>query len=388
MNQRCFVLATLGTSPAVLTELLYHLAVNERADIVGLEVWTTTKGQDDLAQHLSSGAWTRLLDDVTGATGAGRLPTRQTMLDTGEIVGEVTRGRRPLVVRSFRGEDGPLADVRTPADARSMDARLFERVQALTRDLPADVVLIGSLAGGRKTMSAGLQGAFSLLGRPQDRLVHVLLDPRLEALGFKELRDYNAPTAEWAARSGVPIEAQVTLHDVHFPLLRGLLERARVDGREPLAGLIGKDYASFLRAMRDAATSGPEDRRAHLGRHAHRADFVYSIRAANVTAEVELPRALGQVLAGLIDLGRPATLDELAAWLAEHTDAFERTNDDDHAKDDANRVSQYLRRLGKRLAGLSTQGLTEFMVAHPRRGVAVVPAAEAGRVTLDRSDLE
>jgi CRISPR-associated protein (TIGR02584 family) len=74
------------------------------------------------------------------------------------------------------GESGrDLDDIRTTHDNRVAADFIADRVRDLTSDPDTEVAL--SIAGGRKTMGVVGGAASSLFGRPQDRLLHVLIWP-------------------------------------------------------------------------------------------------------------------------------------------------------------------------------------------------------------------
>jgi CRISPR-associated protein (TIGR02584 family) len=72
----------------------------------------------------------------------------------------------------------PLDDLRTAAD----NAAVADQIATLVRQLTSAPItrLFCSLAGGRKTQSALLGFALQLYGRPQDCLLHVLVDAGFE----------------------------------------------------------------------------------------------------------------------------------------------------------------------------------------------------------------
>ena len=393
MRPKCYVLATLGTSPAVLTELLYQLVVGEQAEVVGLEVWTTggggeKTGEAKLSTFIRAGQWDELRPAV-GAAHAGHLPWPDpaTQLDLDQIVTRIAAGGRTFVVRAFQADDGPLSDVRSADDARRMDETLFGRVKTLTTTLPAGIALVGSLAGGRKTMSAGLQGAFSLLGRAGDRLVHVLLHAKLDELDPKTMGSYVAPTTEWERLTGVPVSEQLTLHDVQFPMLRALMLRASVDGYASMAELVDQDYGAFLRAMHESAGAVSTLARARLARHPKKVGWVYEVRVGDaVRATVTLSLHDGQILAALIDTSSGAGLETLVSWLAEH--GVRPVAGIDTVHEDRNVVGKALSRLKAKLRPFLTQGLAAFAVESSVRGFYSVPAARDARIEIDLAELD
>lgn len=219
MKEPVFVLALMGISPGVITELLWHLVVREQRRVVGVEIWTTAHVdpfQGAVSRHIdrlvemdrslrqtlgaSARDLPRLAESPRGVPSRKELPTNEI-----RIVG-------------FQDRDGGwLADVTDDKAAVCVAEQLHHRLGELTAAL-GPVGLVGSVAGGRKTMSASLQTAFALHARPQDRLVHVLLHPAIEQ-DRELLATYAVPTGPV---HGIPPERQIGVHEVAFPRLQWL----------------------------------------------------------------------------------------------------------------------------------------------------------------------
>lgn len=228
---RRYLLMTVGRTPQVVTETLYALAVRSAP-----EAFVPTE------LHL-----------VT--TEEGRRQAELELLDTGharmkELCAELGLDRTALrfgqstihVVRDANGR--PLEDIRSVADNEAGADAIVGLVRRLTAD--ADSALHVSLAGGRKTMGFYLGYALSLFGRPQDRLSHVLVDPRFESL--PEFYFPSRTSRILKLRNGLTVDArdaQVELADIPVVSLRGLL------GPE-LLGDGDTSYAAIVqRARRD-----------------------------------------------------------------------------------------------------------------------------------------
>lgn len=389
MTQRYYVIATLGTSPAVLTELMWGLVQGERAEVVGLEVWTTESGRDRLDGFARGGGWDALLEALAERRDCVPRPTFGSEPD--DVEAAIAAGRRTWRVQVFRDEGRPLPDIRTPADAHVIDGTLFERVRHLSGRLPADVALLGSLAGGRKTMSAGLQSAFSLLGRAHDRLVHVLLAPALEEEVVR--KHYVVPTAEWAARTGVAVDEQVRLYDVPFPMLRPLLQRSVVAGYASVGDLLdSEDYGQLVRDLRAVAALPEGERRAYLRRRPKHKKWDLVVEAHGR----EIGRALVNWTLGCAYLAmaaHPEGAEALALnrWLRANGVKIADAADE---KEATSLWSKYRRRLEDELRGLNAVGLVDFVPAAwsvadsvGRRHRYGIPAAAAGRVHFEVDDL-
>src|SRR5262245_33676219 len=153
--------AVVGLTPQVITETVYYLTQVHRPPVAlaGIHVLTTQLGQTQLL--------TQLLAPHSGHFHAS---CAEYGLDPATIDFEVH------VLRDAAGI--PLEDIRTATDSRAV----ADQIAALIRHLTGDPTtrLYCSLAGGRKTQSVLLGFALQLYGRPQDRLLHVLVDEALQ----------------------------------------------------------------------------------------------------------------------------------------------------------------------------------------------------------------
>lgn len=292
-----FVIAVVGTSPAVVTELLWWLVAHERRPVPWVEIWTTTVGAAALRALLQSPAWTDLQRQT------GPLPSLIDPPPTQLVPG--------ITIRVFPDE---LSDIRTPEQAEVVSATLHDRVRALRTALPKQIRLVGSLAGGRKTMSVALQTAFSMQAGLYDELVHVLLHPDLEAALRSQgsWRDYQFPSAEWEAASGVPAGDQVRVYQVPFPKLRYLVGdplRLQLDNK-PWSEV----WPELTKNMRRELT-------AHLFRPKPHSDLRFEIRDAQSDEPCfgdKLPEREGAIFAAMIGAERPTGSADLLAWIREH----------------------------------------------------------------------
>ena len=240
-----FLIALLGRSPAVITELLWHLVMVEEAQIAGIEMWTTSSTVEG-AEHIEATA--RVLQALAEALPPGCLPA---VRQPPTLVAAPPPWNEPPSVRFVgvqRADGAFIEDVAHAQDAQLIDAALYERVRQLRRTLPHTIRLVGSLAGGRKTMSTALHTAFSLQARIQDRLVHVFPEARLDAKMGKSWQfrtSYAWPTEEVAEQTGVPMTDQVKVVDVAFPLVRWLAPK-------PLQKVLDdKDYEAYWSEFRE-----------------------------------------------------------------------------------------------------------------------------------------
>lgn len=156
------LLISVGATPQVVTETLFALVVSANPWWPDQLVLVTTTFGEALFKE---GGGPRNLAPLLGETGK----LLQLAMALGRPVPEVK-----VEVPSINGI-GPLADIRSDAETQAFADCLLTVVRGCTQD-PA-IELHVSLAGGRKTMSALVCQVLSLLGRPQDRLSHVLIEP-------------------------------------------------------------------------------------------------------------------------------------------------------------------------------------------------------------------
>ena len=223
-------LAVTGMSPAVITETLWALA-HPPADTGEapllphrIVVLTTTAGRREVEAQLftprSSFGGVAVWDAFRASLAAEGF----------ELAGRLRFGTTPDDIRVFTTSDRSsgrtveLDDMRTPADNEAAASFILEQVRGFVED--PDKVVIASLAGGRKTMSALLYACFSLIGRDTDRLTHVLVSEP-----FDQLREFNFPAQPGGSlkhRDGTahdPAAARIEIADVPFVPLRYLFPR-------------------------------------------------------------------------------------------------------------------------------------------------------------------
>lgn len=208
-QQNHILIAVLGRTPQVLTETLYGLCVVRNLPIE--EVWTITtrEGYQEAVEKLlphPQGKFYQLQQDYPAACGQLRFSAQQIIV----------------------AHDGllPIADIRTRQHSESFLETIIQLLWE--KSALADVALHCSLAGGRKTMSTYLALALQLLGRPQDRLYHVLIDPPELESHSKFYYPPPRPTL-LALADGRTVEASQTRIDlVDIPFIR-LRERIQID---------------------------------------------------------------------------------------------------------------------------------------------------------------
>jgi len=156
------LLAVSGLSPQIITEALYALWHEGRA-IRAIHVITTRCGKDRILSELlapEDGKFQALLTDCD--------------IDPSTI----DFGSHNLhVLRNAAGRE--LDDIVTPDDNEILIQTCLESAFRFTVDPTSSVFFL--VAGGRKTMTSCLTLAAQLYGRPQDRLLHVLVSPEFES---------------------------------------------------------------------------------------------------------------------------------------------------------------------------------------------------------------
>lgn len=121
------------------------------------------------------------------------------------------------IIQDAQGQE--LDDIVTPEQNECAANFITGIVHHLTED--NNTALHVSIAGGRITMGYFLGYALTLLGRPQDRLSHVLVDKQ-----YENTSDFFYPTKESHViynRNGDPVDtkdAKVTLAEIPFVSLR------------------------------------------------------------------------------------------------------------------------------------------------------------------------
>ncbi len=156
--------SVMGTSSAVLTETVWALAHATPPVIPNrVVVLTTVVGRTTIIEELFSTPRWQLLIDALAAKGHN-------------LAGRLQFGAASDHIAIFPAVDGShdLDDILTTTDAQACADTILRRLRTYTES-PMSIVL-ASLAGGRKTMGALLMSCMTLLGRPCDRVMHVLVN--------------------------------------------------------------------------------------------------------------------------------------------------------------------------------------------------------------------
>ena len=167
IQKRIVLVAGMGTSPAVLTETVWALA-HQKPSVVPDEivVLTTRPGKDKLCHEILDGrpnVWGRMCESL-----------RNENID---IEGRLVFG--DTSIRMIPDAEGNgIDDLRSGEDNLRAADFMLQQLRQYTES--SDTVVLVSIAGGRKTMSALLFSCMTLLGREDDKVFHVLLPSEFE----------------------------------------------------------------------------------------------------------------------------------------------------------------------------------------------------------------
>lgn len=209
--ERIVLVVGMGTTPAVLTETVWALAHQEHSVIPDeIVVLCAASARDILIRTLLSDR-PNVWDDVVGSLAA----------EGYGVEGRLVFGKTSVMVIPD-GNGDELWDLRSGEDnLRAADFML--RVIRQYTESP-DTVVLASIAGGRKTMSALLFSCMSLLGREQDRVYHVLPPEGLEGGTEPPLFFPKKGTTYRSLRTGRKIRGErirSELFEVPFVRMRG-----------------------------------------------------------------------------------------------------------------------------------------------------------------------
>ncbi len=149
------LITVAGSTPQIITETFFNLAVQKNIVINEIYALTTTHGQEEIQNNiLDQNIIYKMLREY----------------------GKHERMPQFEIVLICDAHGAPLSDVRTLEDNLAAANRIINFVKNKTLD--ENTRLFCSLAGGRKTMSSYMAIALNLFGRKQDELSHVLIYPQ------------------------------------------------------------------------------------------------------------------------------------------------------------------------------------------------------------------
>ncbi len=169
-NREVVLFAVVGMSPAVITETVWALAHQAEPVVPDrVVVLTTSSGKRKIDEQLFTrthgvpGGWEALKAALAG--------------EGMDVAERLKFGSTGDSIRIFTSADSTreLTDIASSADNAAAADFMLRHLREFTGN-PATAV-IASIAGGRKTMSALMISCMSLLGREQDSVCHVLVNP-------------------------------------------------------------------------------------------------------------------------------------------------------------------------------------------------------------------
>ncbi len=203
MGYREVLVFVTGTTPQIITETLYalhHLSMPVNPDEI--YIITTTTGMEVAERELIN---------------EGRLEAFYEEFGIPPVQLEI--------VLVTNGEGIALSDIISAQDNEDVGDFIVAFLKERTKDQGAR--LHCSIAGGRKTMSFYLGTALSLMGRPWDRLYHVIITPEFESHpGFywkpKEERLFETKNRNGGTPKRLSTkDAEITLAELPFIRLKG-----------------------------------------------------------------------------------------------------------------------------------------------------------------------
>lgn len=234
---RTILLATVGMSPAVLTETVWALANPEKRkgspQVVPDQVIaiTTTKGKAAIEKLLlgEDGGWNRMVRALKNK----RVP----------VEGKLRFGSSESI-RLLSTPDGKadIEDLRTKEDNLQAADFFLSEIHRHVHTKEGSVQLYTSIAGGRKTMGALLLSCMSLLGREQDHVLHVLVNEPFEKPMDPPFLFPEEKERVLLGRDGKPMkptktvsdkDARLDLIDLPFVKMSGLYEKRFGPGTQP-----------------------------------------------------------------------------------------------------------------------------------------------------------
>lgn len=223
--QHRILVVLAGTSPAVVSETLFALAQpDHRLHFIPTRiiVVTTTEGRSLLKECL-------LQPVARKKMGGGTVSWLERMAEDLNLQAPFPLSEADLLVPRLEGGD-EIQDAHTAEELDAMSAVMFEALRKATADDQAAVFF--SLSGGRKSMSHIAGQCMTALARPQDKLLHVIVEPAwLEGVeSFLYPLPRGAPTTS-VDEEGRPLsvkqdEIVLSLTEEPFFRLRPALENA------------------------------------------------------------------------------------------------------------------------------------------------------------------
>lgn len=220
------LLAVTGMSPAVLTETVWALAHPRQRQAIVIPdrviVLTTTQGAEQIRNQL--------LQPAQGGTSIWGSLLSSLQRDGLSVEGRLRFGDSDSHIRIFSRYDGstpiPLKEVATEQDNEAVGDSILAAIWGEVEK--PDTQIIASIAGGFKTMSALLMSCMSLIGRPEHRITHVLVDAPFDDPKLHPRFYFPSQPQVRLFQGDIPFsadKARVVLMDVPFVALRRLFAK-------------------------------------------------------------------------------------------------------------------------------------------------------------------
>lgn len=235
------LVTTIGTSPSVLTSTIWALAHHEQTLPHRIKVLTTRLGRERLVQQVftpspefgGSTAWESLCKNLEA--------------DGFDLTGRLEFAPSPAFLRVFTATSPggrmprELDDITSQAENEQVADTMLETLRGVMND---DTRIVASIAGGRKTVSALFYACVSLIGRTDDRIIHVVVNEPFDRSDLKP--PFFFPTQKCArlvgqdGRAALARDAKVSVIEVPFVPLANLFPRelGRTPGR--FSALVGE----------------------------------------------------------------------------------------------------------------------------------------------------
>ena len=160
MSYKEILVISVGTTPQVITEALYHYySTTPGWAFEEIKVLTTTQGEKTIIEALFKESRLNALETALGIP-KGEIPFTKKDI---------------MIVKDVDGN--ALDDIRGSENNSAIMGLVFQVLEEITND--DNTRLTATVAGGRKTMSVALGLGMNLYAREQDSLIHIMVDDSL-----------------------------------------------------------------------------------------------------------------------------------------------------------------------------------------------------------------
>lgn len=168
IGKRIVLIAGIGNSPQVLTEMVWEMAHLAKPIVPDEIVALAAKSSAEKLKR-------ELLDGGEKSLWAGLLAAlKREKIDS---AGKLRFGMASIAVLPDAGGN-EMQDLRSGDDSLLAADFILGQLRRFTES--SDTIVYASIAGGRKTMSALIFSCMTLVGRDEDKIVHVLPPAELE----------------------------------------------------------------------------------------------------------------------------------------------------------------------------------------------------------------